>query len=874
VLLAVAAAVLAAAPSLASACDGQAIGQLSTEGDQSVPVPSGTPWVCIEAQGGAGAGTGGGGRGGYVEGTFTVPSGPTSVGLAIGGGGGMDGGDASAAWFQNAMLNKLLVVGGGGGAGGYDAAGGDAGPSGRPGVETFPDDPIAGQGGTASGNGGDGGHPGLGGGGGRTGSPNSGGQPGGEEGGGGGGSTGAGGGGGWGSGGNAGTGTGQAGYGANPGGGTGGDGAGGDYDDKAGGGGGYTTDDAQKTPVFAGGGGGVIDAIAEGGGGGAGYGGGGGGGLSIVGMDTTGPGGGGSNYVDASASASVNTTALASAPPTITVYAPGAPDVTLSPSSGDFGDQLVGTTSGSQSFTVRNVGSVAATLSSVGVSGADAGDFGVDGSACMGGSVNGSLAPGASCEVSVTFTPSATGERTASLDVASDGGDPSSALSGTGVQPQVTLSPSSADFGDQLVGATSGPQSFTVRNPGASAATLSSIGVSGADAGDFDVDASGCMGGSVNGSLAPGASCEVSVTFTPSATGERTASLDVVSDGGDPSSALRGIGDPPFVTLSPATRDFGDVVTGSSSAAALFTIANTGTRAATLTVIDTTGPDAADFVPNTDDCLVTHGGTLAPGDSCVVQVTFSPSQAGTESASLAVASSGGDPSSALSGRGTAPQLEMWPRQQDVGGVPVGGSGDMRVVTVRNAGAAGVTIQSLGMIGADASEFHADTDECMNGYGGRLAPGQSCSVSVGFAPTTLGTRGATLVAVSDGGNPSSGFTGLGTAVGAAALSASPGEEDFGGTQVGSSSYPEPITLRNAGGATAILTDVSIVGSAASDFSINSDDCMRTHGGQIAAGDSCTLQVTFRPTAHDERSAQLDVTSDGGTPTVALRGTGIG
>jgi hypothetical protein len=982
---------LAVLPASASAfCGGGVIAQRSAVGHQTVSLPSWVTHVCVEAQGGAGGGTYTNGHGGHVEGTFELPPGQTTIDLAIGGGGGVAGGDASAAWFENATRDVLLAVAGGGGASGnypgFD--GGDAGPDGSDGVNGLTP-AISGFGGTSDGDGGAGGigdDGNSGGAGGTVGSPNSGGEGGGQLGGGGGGSAGAGGGGSTvapTTGGSSGSGSGAGGYGAHGGGGRGGDGAPGDSEDKAGGGGGYTTDDAQEMPVFGGGGGSAQ--YGEGnGGGGAGYGGGGAGGYSALGLGEVGAGGGGSNYVNGDGTGILDVDSDGGNPSSTLRGTGVRPDVTLTPSSADFGDEVVGATSGPQTFTVRNAGSAGATLRTIGLSGADPADFALDSSGCMGGTVNGRLAPGASCQVSVTFTPTAGGVRRASLDVTSDGGDPSSALSGTGLQAVVTLTPTSHDFGDVPVGVTSDPQTFTVANAGSADATLRSIALSGADAADFDLDASGCMGspvdgrlapgascqvsvaftpsaigqrsasldvtsnggnpssalsgtgagphvtlspssadfgtelvgatspsqtftvrnvglagatlraihvsgadaadftaatddcmsGPLSGRLAPGASCQVSVTFTPSTSGQRTASLDVDSDGGDPSSGLSGIGVEPVVTLSPARHDFGDVLQFGSSAPTQFTVANSGTQTVTLRLVDVIGPDAADFSADSDDCLVAHGGTLRAGESCVVPVTFSPSTAGAERASLVVASDGGDPTSALSGTGTAPRLTMAPHDQNVGGVTIGSSGDARIVTVRNAGTAPTTIQSLGMLGADAADYDADTSECMVDDGGRLAPGEFCEVPVTFSPSVAGTRTASLVAVSDGGNPSSRFAGLGATLTGAAVAASPGELDFGGLQVGSSSTSQSVTIRNSGAATATITDISLTNGNTSDFAANADDCTRAHGGQLAAGESCTVHVSFSPLAAGARAAQLDVTSTGGSPTVALTGSGIG
>lgn len=102
-----------------------------------------------------------------------------------------------------------------------------------------------------------------------------------------------------------------------------------------------------------------------------------------------------------------------SASASVTVLAP--PSAALSPTSVDFGDQPVGTTSASQTVTVTNTGDSPLKISVV----ATSGDFAVAGGSSCAAEV--ALAPHASCSVVVTFTPTAGGARTGALTVADDG---------------------------------------------------------------------------------------------------------------------------------------------------------------------------------------------------------------------------------------------------------------------------------------------------------------------------------------------------------------------------------------------------------------------------------------------------------------------
>jgi len=97
-----------------------------------------------------------------------------------------------------------------------------------------------------------------------------------------------------------------------------------------------------------------------------------------------------------------------------------------------FGNQQVKTTSAARTVTLTNSGNAALTIHSIGLSGSNSGDFQQQ-HTCP--SSSSTLAAGASCIISVTFTPTADGSRSASLAITDNAsGSPQSVtLSGTGV---------------------------------------------------------------------------------------------------------------------------------------------------------------------------------------------------------------------------------------------------------------------------------------------------------------------------------------------------------------------------------------------------------------------------------------------------------
>ena len=99
--------------------------------------------------------------------------------------------------------------------------------------------------------------------------------------------------------------------------------------------------------------------------------------------------------------------------------------------------------------------------------------------------------------------------------------------------PGVSLSTNAVSFGSVAVGA-SGTQSVTVTNSGNGVLHLTGASAGGA----FTIVANTCSGAS----LAPGATCVITLAFAPSAAGNAAGTLTVASDAGPATAALTGTG--------------------------------------------------------------------------------------------------------------------------------------------------------------------------------------------------------------------------------------------------------------------------------------------------------------------------------------------
>jgi hypothetical protein len=198
--------------------------------------------------------------------------------------------------------------------------------------------------------------------------------------------------------------------------------------------------------------------------------------------------------------------------------ATGGPTVSLklSPTSLTFSSTGVGGTSAAKTITVTNKSTGTITINSISASA----DFAAVGSGAT--PCGGALAKSASCTLSVTFTPSDTGAIKGSVAIATSGaGSPQIAgMSGTGADP-VTLAPTSLTFSGQAVGTTSAPKTVTLTNNSGGTLSISSLVASG----DYSATPSG--GTPCGATVAAGATCSFSVTFTPNVKGSISGAVTV-----------------------------------------------------------------------------------------------------------------------------------------------------------------------------------------------------------------------------------------------------------------------------------------------------------------------------------------------------------
>lgn len=360
-----------------------------------------------------------------------------------------------------------------------------------------------------------------------------------------------------------------------------------------------------------------------------------------------------------------------------------------------FAAQAVGLTSAAQSVTLSNSGNATLSLNGLSVGGGNAADFVLGGTCAVGNS----LAAGGTCTATVSFAPQAVGARSGTLSIASNASNPSVAigLSGTGAAapaPAVSFNPSALNLGASLTGQASPAKTLTLSNSGTAALAINSITAS---------PASFALTHNCPGSLAAGASCTASVSFTPAAAGAATGSLTVAdSAAGSPHSvALSGTGavaQVPVAAFSPAVSklSFADTSVGQVAATQTVSVVNQGPGSLTVAQVQKAGANAADFNVVSSTCAPNAG--LASGASCTVSVNFQPGAAGDRSASLTVQHNGtGASTLALSGRGVAvagAALGVSPSVLNLSASPRGPFFEPQSLVLRNDGTGSLSVSSI------------------------------------------------------------------------------------------------------------------------------------------------------------------------------------
>jgi hypothetical protein len=496
------------------------------------------------------------------------------------------------------------------------------------------------------------------------------------------------------------------------------------------------------------------------------------------------------------------------------------PGASLSAAQLIFGGQLLNTSSLAQTVVFTNTGSAAVTIHSV-----TASENFNDTTNC-----SGTIAAGASCSINVNFEPTIAGALSGSITIIDGVGTQVITAQGQGVSPGLSVTPSFAIFGAQVVNTTSLAQTLTATNTGTVALNLNPIQVSG----NFS-ESDQCPA-----ALQPGASCLISLSFAPTATGSLSGSL-LMSDSAELAStlvAVSGQGTLPGIATSPATLSFGSLPVGTVSQAQTVTVSNTGASPLQIGSILGTG----DFA-ETDNCA---GQTIAADNYCVINVTMTPTTLGTRTGSIQINDNAdGAHLIALSGMGQQAGATVAPTSLSFGSLPFVSTAQLSFaagtalnVTLTNSGNTALQLSSISTQG----DF-TESDSC----GASIAAGASCTLTVIFVPTALGHRTGTLTITDNasGGTQTVSLEGVGSPAG---LTLMPSVLNFGVQTVGVESNPQTATLTNN---TGVAIDNLLV-TPSGEYG-ERDNC----GSTLANNGSCTLSITVTPVTTGAITGTIEV-----------------
>jgi len=334
--------------------------------------------------------------------------------------------------------------------------------------------------------------------------------------------------------------------------------------------------------------------------------------------------------------------------------------------------------------------------------------------------------------------------------------------------------------------------------------------------------------------------------------------LDIVSSAPAPTSLTTYyLPNLPVAFLLPAQLSFANQAVGTTSAPLQLTLANPGAAPLSVGSVTVTG----DFAVGNDGC---GGTTVAVAASCVIDVTFTPTASGPRTGTVVIASNnvGGTAVLPLSGQGEggAPAIDLSPSSLTFAPQIIKKPSKAQTISLTNSGDASLTISGIAIAGPNPSDY-SQTNDC----GTSLPVSATCSITVVFKPAGLDTRTAAVTITDNApGSPQAvPLSGVGTQV-----KITPTALKFGNVVVNSSST-KTVIFANQGATAVHISGISISGGNAGDFSVTSG-C----GSTVAAKSTCTVALTFTPSAKGVRSATLAFSDDGGGSPQAVPLTGTG
>ena len=540
-------------------------------------------------------------------------------------------------------------------------------------------------------------------------------------------------------------------------------------------------------------------------------------------------------------------------------YIVTAPVAGFSTASLSFANQTQGTTSALQTVTLTNTGTASLVIGSITATG----DF-FQANSCGAG-----IAAGTTCQIAVSFTPTAVGLRLGSVTIASNVAiSPNTiSLSGTGIaQSQaigaISFSPTILTVGSTTTANTTATSGLAVSY--STASTACSVNASTGVVTGISAGANNCV---IKADQAGNASYNAATQVTQ--TISVGAAAQAISFGAVPSVVVGGTG-----TVFATGGGSGNSVTFSSSTLSVCAVSGrtvTGVTAGICTVVaDQSGN--ANYNAATQ---ATQSITVGSGSQAIGAISFSPTSlvvGGTTTAS-ATATSG---------------LAVTYTSTTTGVCTASGS------TVTGVAAGTCTIAANQSGNANYNAATQATQNITIGKGSQTVSFAAApAIVVGGTGTVSATATSGLAVIYSSTTPSvctvSGSTVTGIAAGTCTITAnqtgnanynaamqvtqsfsviaqvslSPSSLTFASQPIGVTSAAQTVTLTNSGTGALSITGIAARG----DFA-QTNNC-----GAVAAGANCTLSITFTPTVAGARTGEVTITSDAASSPSIIRAVSV-
>ncbi len=282
-------------------------------------------------------------------------------------------------------------------------------------------------------------------------------------------------------------------------------------------------------------------------------------------------------------------------------------------------------------------------------------------------------------------------------------------------------------------------------------------------------------------------------------------------------------------------------------------LTNNGTAALTVSAINAGSVSGTGFSFQSTDCPA----SLGAKSSCSVTVGFQPSAAGSTSGTLTITTALGARTAALSGNtaGVA-TLSLSPTSIALADTIVNQTRDSSTITLSNG-----AVAASGLTLTPPTGYVLLNNTC----GASLAASGSCTFALRFQPTAAQAYNGNLsITASGGASATLAVTGKGIAA-SASISANPTSLALADTVINQTSNSPTVTLTNGAVAISGLTITPPTG-----YTLFNNTCAAT----LAASDTCSFALSFKPAAVQAYNGSVSITASGGaSATVAVTGKGI-